>query len=178
MFDANATETPTARLLTLVADGDRQAFDELHGRFARAVLAAARRLLGERAAAEDATQLAFLKIWRNAHRFDASRGPAESWIFLVARGAAIDVARRRSRLVPVDDVDERCEAADAPPLADALDVRGAVARLPAALREVIELAYWQGLAQSEIAACTGAPLGTVKTRTRKALSLLAAQLAA
>jgi RNA polymerase sigma-70 factor (ECF subfamily) len=119
----------------------------------------------------------FLRIWRNAHRFDAERGRAEAWIGTIARNAARDALRRKGGVA----VDELADAVDPAPdpvdeVADAsqaLQLQAAVASLAPHSREVIELAYWQGLSQVEIAERLGLPLGTVKTRTRRGLALLA-----
>jgi RNA polymerase sigma-70 factor (ECF subfamily) len=171
-------------LLQRVGAGDSEAFGEIWARYSRPVLGLALRVLGERSAAEDATQDAFAAVWRGAHRYRPERGPAAPWIFTVARNAALDQARRR-RIAPVPDAGSG-EAPDPGPgpedLAaadrDAFLVHTAVAGLSPRAREVIELAYFGGLSQTEIAERTGTPLGTVKTRTRNALMQLADVLAA
>ena len=170
------------QLLLLIRGGDADAFGELWSRYAPAVLSVALRLLGERPAAEDATQDAFASVWRMAASFDPARGAAASWLYAVARNAARDVARRR-RVVPVpDDMAEQADPGPGPDEQaaaelDAFEVHRALAALSPRSREVIELAYFGGLSQSEIAARTQIPLGTVKTRTRNALLQLAETLA-
>jgi RNA polymerase sigma-70 factor (ECF subfamily) len=164
-------------LLARVAAGDERAFLRLCDLFAGPVLGEALRHLSDRAAAEDVTQEVFLRIWRNAHRFDAERGRAEAWIGTIARNAARDALRRKGS-IPVDELAEAVDPAPDPvdEVADAsqaLQLQAAVASLAPSSREVIELAYWQGLSQVEIAERLGLPLGTVKTRTRRGLALLA-----
>jgi RNA polymerase sigma-70 factor (ECF subfamily) len=168
------------QLLARVGGGDAVAFGELWTRLGRPVLALAMRELGERPAAEDATQETFATVWRAAGTFDPERGTALAWIFTIARNAARDIARRR-RIPPVPDAPE-VEDASAGPDEHALRsedrymVQAALAGLSAKNREVIELAYYEGLSQTEIAARIAVPLGTVKTRTRNALAKLAGTL--
>jgi RNA polymerase sigma-70 factor, ECF subfamily len=167
-------------LLALVADGDDEAFAGLCDLFAGPVLGEALRHLSDRAAAEDVTQEVFLRIWRNAHRFDPGRGRAEAWIATIARNASRDALRRKGA-IPVDELDEAVDPSPSPvdAVADAsqaLQLQVAVAALAPGSREVIELAYWKGLSQVEIAEHLGLPLGTVKTRTRRGLALLAEAL--
>ena len=166
-----------AELLRLVAGGDRPAFEELHRRYARSVLGIALRRIGDRGRAEDVTQDTFASVWRSAGRFDPARGAATSWIFTVARNAIVDGLRRRPD--PTVDDPPDVPAPDAGP-ADAAEaewvswrVHRALEALPEHERTLIELAYWSGLSQSEIAERLGIPLGTVKTRTRSALARLA-----
>jgi RNA polymerase sigma-70 factor, ECF subfamily len=167
-------------LLARVSAGDEQAFSQLCDVFAGPVLGEALRHLADRAAAEDVTQEVFLRIWKNAHAFDPERGSAEAWIATIARNASRDALRRRAS-VAVDESTDRADPSADPPaeVSDAeesLLLQSAVASLASPLREVIELAYWHGLTQTEIAERLGDPLGTVKTRTRRALSLLAEAL--
>jgi RNA polymerase sigma-70 factor (ECF subfamily) len=143
------------------------------------VLGLALRRLGDRGRAEDALQDAFAAIWRSAARYDPARGEGGAWLYAVARNAIVDGARRRpeppteARDEPSGDLgpDERAEEAWL-----AWRVHAAIELLPDHERPVIELAYWSGLSQSEIAERLQIPLGTVKTRTRSALMRLADQL--
>jgi RNA polymerase sigma-70 factor, ECF subfamily len=174
-----AAPSPTSEdLLALVAEGNRDAFATLSGRFMRPVFTEAMRVVGDAATAEDVAQEVFERVWRAAGRFDAERGSAAAWICTIARNRARDHARMR-RPVPVEDATERADAAALPGDdsqdrgAAALDVHAALAELSPALRELIEFAYWHGLSQAEIADRLGLPLGTVKTRTRRALARLA-----
>ena len=165
-----------AELIADVAGGDRIAFEELHRRYARSVLGIALRRIGDRGRAEDATQDTFASIWRSASRFDPARGEAASWLYTVARNAIVDGARRRPE-PPMQAPEEPSgeggpeERAEASWLA--WQVHAAVGLLPEHERPVIDLAYWGGLSQSEIAERLHVPLGTVKTRTRSALARLA-----
>jgi RNA polymerase sigma-70 factor, ECF subfamily len=166
-------------LIECIAGGDRGAFEELYGRYARAVLGLALRRLGDRGRAEDASQEAFIAIWRSARTYDASRGRGAPWLYAVARNAITDGLRRTpepAAEVPdgpgrEPDPADRAEAAWT-----AWRVHRALEVLPEHERPVIELAYWRGLSQSEIADALGLPLGTVKTRTRSALARLATEL--
>jgi RNA polymerase sigma-70 factor (ECF subfamily) len=169
-------------LLERVAERrDEAAFDELYRRYARALYAVVRRLVGDHAGSEDVVQQAFTSVWRAAAGYRRERGPATGWLFAIARNAAVDALRSRAAAsqwevpdLPDDGPgpDDRASAAE-----EAFRVHAAVDGLPAQEREVIELAYFGGLSQSEVAARLGAPLGTVKTRTRRALARLAERLA-
>jgi RNA polymerase sigma-70 factor (ECF subfamily) len=169
-----------AELIGLVAHGDHRAFEELHRRYARPVLGIALRRIGDRGRAEDATQDTFASLWRSAGRFDPARGKATSWLFTVARNAIVDGLRRRSETT-VDappDVPEPGPGPDAAAESEWVSwrVHRAIETLPDQERTLIELAYWSGLSQSEIAGKLDVPLGTVKTRTRSALQRLADEL--
>jgi RNA polymerase sigma-70 factor (ECF subfamily) len=172
--------TTDGELVARVADGDRAAFDELYRRYARSVLGLALRRIGDRGRAEDAVQETFASIWRSAGRYDPARGPAAPWLYTVARNTVTDALRRTPEAATgeVPDV-----AGPGPgPAEQAEDgwvawrVHRSVALLPDNERAVIELAYWGGLSQSEVARFLGVPLGTVKTRTRSALARLAADM--
>ena len=169
-----------AELIGLIAGGDALAFEELHRRYARSVLGIALRRTGDRGRAEDATQDTFASVWRSAARFDPARGAATSWLYTVARNAIVDVLRRRPDATVADPPDV---AASDPGPADVAEtewvswrVHRALETLPEHERRLVELAYWSGLSQSEIAEYVGLPLGTVKTRTRAALRRLADEL--
>ena len=157
----------------------RSLYDACAGR----ILGVAFRLLRDRHEAEDVLQETFLELWRRPERYDRSRGSLEAWALLIARSRALDPIRARGsalRLV------ERASEDPGPPAPAPLEVaegreRGArvaraLASLPAAQREAIELAFFGGLTQSEIAARVGEPLGTVKTRLRLGMEKLAGQL--
>ena len=174
--EVSADSRTDAELIGLVAAGDHRAFEELHRRYARPVLGIALRRIGDRGRAEDATQDTFASLWRSAGRFDPTRGKATSWLFTVARNAIVDGLRRRPEATV--DVPE-----PGPGPADAAEsewvswrVHRALETLPDQERTLVELAYWSGLSQSEIADRLDLPLGTVKTRTRSALSRLANEL--
>jgi RNA polymerase sigma-70 factor (ECF subfamily) len=169
-------------LLELVATRrDEPAFDELYRRYARAVYGVVRRLIGDHARSDDAAQQAFINAWRWAAGYRRERGPAAGWLFAIARNAAIDTLRSRASTIhsEVPDLPDQELEPDERALAgeQAFRVHAAVDTLPGHEREVIELAYYDGLSQSEIATRLGTPLGTVKTRTRRALAHLATCLA-
>ena len=178
--EVSADSRTDAELIGLVAHGDHRAFEELHRRYARPVLGIALRRIGDRGRAEDATQDTFASLWRSAGRFDPTRGKATSWLFTVARNAIIDGLRRR----PEATVESPPDVAEPGPGPDdaaesewvAWRVHRALETLPDHERTLVELAYWSGLSQSEIADHLEIPLGTVKTRTRSALSRLADEL--
>jgi RNA polymerase sigma-70 factor (ECF subfamily) len=163
-------------LIVRVAAGDRRAFDELHGRYVRAVFGLALRRLGDRGRAEDATQDTFVAIWRSARTYDPGRGRGAPWVYAVARNAITDGFRRMPEpAVEIEDGPGRepDPADEAEGAWTAWRVHRALEVLPEHERHVIELAYWSGLSQSEVAERLAIPLGTVKTRTRSALGRLA-----
>jgi RNA polymerase sigma-70 factor, ECF subfamily len=174
--DAELTD---GELIERVGGGDRDAFEELYRRYTRPVLGLALRRLGDRGRAEDALQDAFAAVWRSARTYDPARGAGGAWLYTVARNSIVDGARRRPE--PVAELPDQPDAAAGPPEqveASWLSwrVHRAIEDLPEHERPVIELAYWGGLSQSEVAEFLDVPLGTVKTRTRSALSRLAALL--
>ena len=163
-------------LIERIADGDRPAFEELYRRYARPVLGLALRRIGDRGRAEDAAQDAFVAIWRSARTYNRNRGGGAPWLYAVARNAITDGLRKTPE--PTAELQEQASAEPTP--ADQAEtswtawrVHRALEILPEHERPVIELAYWRGLSQSEVAQTLGIPLGTVKTRTRSALARLA-----
>jgi RNA polymerase sigma-70 factor (ECF subfamily) len=159
-----------------IADRDRAAFEVLYHRYVRSVFGIALQRLRDREHAEDAVQDAFAAVWRSAASYRPERGPAAPWLYAVARNAIVDKLRARDE-PPVDPPDvvshepgpaERAESAYV-----SWRVHRALESLPEREREVLELAYWSGLSQSEVASFLDIPLGTVKTRTRSALAHLA-----
>ena len=172
-------ECSDGELLQRIGDGDREAFDVLYRRFVRPVFALALRRLGDRGRAEDATQDAFASVWRSASSYRAERGPGAPWLYAVARNAIVDRARARSES-PMEFPEEASSDPGPPEEAEhswlAWRVHRALQDLPEHERTLLELAYWSGLSQSEIADFLNIPLGTVKTRTRSALGRLAETL--
>jgi RNA polymerase sigma-70 factor (ECF subfamily) len=169
-------ETSDAELLTRVAERDREAFELLYGRYVRSVFGLALRRLRDRQRAEDAVQETFAAVWRSAASYRPERGPAAPWLYAIARNAIVD--RFRAKADPTGEVPELVSSEPGP--ADRAEssfvswrVHRALEELPPREREVIELAYWSGLSQSEVAEYLHIPLGTVKTRTRSALTRLA-----
>jgi RNA polymerase sigma-70 factor, ECF subfamily len=178
--DVAGRVAPTdGELIQRVAERDAGAFELLYRRYARPVFGLALRRLGDRTRAEDAVQETFAALWRSARTYRPERGPGAPWLYAVARNAIVDRARNRT--------DAPAEVPDTPSLelgpaerAEASFVSWRVHRalegLPQSERDVIELAYWGGLSQSEVASFLGIPLGTVKTRTRSGLGRLATML--
>jgi RNA polymerase sigma-70 factor, ECF subfamily len=169
-------DLPDGELIRLTAEGDGGAFEILYRRYARPMFGLALRRLGDRGRAEDAVQETFASIWRAADSYRPERGPGGPWLYAVARNAIVD--RGRARHEPAVETPETESDDPGPPeLAEkdwvAWRVHRALEDLPESQRNVIELAYWSGLSQSEVADYLGIPLGTVKTRTRAALSRLA-----
>jgi RNA polymerase sigma-70 factor, ECF subfamily len=181
--EPDATPVPAdstdAELLVRVAGRDREAFELLYHRYVRSVFGLALRRLRDRQRAEDAVQETFTAVWRSAASYKPERGPAAPWLYAVARNAIID--RMRARTEPAADPPEVASTEPGP--AERAEssfvswrVHRALEELPAKEREVVELAYWSGLSQSEVAEYLHIPLGTVKTRTRSALARLASVL--
>jgi RNA polymerase sigma-70 factor, ECF subfamily len=168
-----------AELITRVGSGDRRAFETLYRRYARPVFGLALRRLGDRGRAEDAVQETFASIWRAARSYQPERGPGAPWLYAVARNAIVDNGRVR-REPPIETADEPSDEETPADRAEsgwvAWRVHRCLAELPDNERIVIELAYWGGRSQSEIADLLSVPLGTVKTRTRTGLARLADML--
>jgi RNA polymerase sigma-70 factor (ECF subfamily) len=163
-------------LLIRVADRDREAFELLYARYVRPVFGLALRRLRDRHRAEDAVQETFAAVWRSAHSYRPERGPAAPWLYTVARNAIVD--RQRAKTEQPAEIPDTPSAEPGP--ADRAEssfvawrVHRALEELPDKEREVLELAYWSELSQSEVAEYLHIPLGTVKTRTRSALARLA-----
>jgi len=166
-----------AQLLARVGERDREAFEILYGRYVRPVFSLALRKLHDRGHAEDAVQEAFAAIWRSASTYRPERGAAGGWLYTVARNAIVDRLRRNG---PATDAElpelvsgERDPSQQAEDSEVSWRVHRALEELQPREREVIELAYWSGMSQSEVAGYLGLPLGTVKTRTRSGLAKLA-----
>ena len=167
-------------LVARYAKGDERALAELYDLFGRAAYALALRIVRDASQAEDVVQEAFLDLWRSAARFDPSRSRPASYLLTFVHRRAVDLVRReQARPQRGGDVDDIADRAGKDDIAASLvageqgeSVRRALAGLPAPQREVLELAYFNGLSQSEIAERLGEPLGTVKSRTHVALSRL------
>jgi RNA polymerase sigma factor (sigma-70 family) len=203
MAEGRSAPAPAdADLVAAMAAGSEDALAELYDRHAAAIHATAVRMTGDRGVAEDVVQEVFLTLWNRAERFDPERGSLAAWLGTIARHRAVDrlrAAGRRPRLVslsgtpdePAGSVLDRAlrpgsvadmAAADDPAAAaEAGEARAAIgaalATMPEQERDVILLAYRDDLTQSEIAERLGWPLGTVKTRTRRALGRLRGVLA-
>ena len=180
-----------AALIARMRDGDERALGELYDRWEDAVRVCALSIVDEAAEAEDVVEDVFWQAWRQSSRFDADRGSVGAWLMTIARSRALDRARARRRSRETAGIEELDQggadaaiSASSDPLADAERgersrmVRDALRTLPAEQRESLELAYFEGLSQTEIAERTGHPLGTVKTRMRLAMQKLRASLSA
>src|SRR4051794_6756627 len=166
-------------VLALVTAGNLDALQELYDRYRVMAYSIALRITTDASLAEDVVQDAFLGVWRNASRYVEGRGSVKTWVLSIVHHRAVDAIRRRR---PTTELPER---EDVPPAAltlpdvwaevagnlDRAEIATAMASLSDVQREAIELAYWGGLTQQEIAERTGTPLGTVKSRVR--LGLLA-----
>ena len=169
-------------LLALVARSDEDALAELYDRYGRPAYSLALRILRDAGLAQDAVQEAFLGAWRTAAGFDPGRGTAATWLMTLVHRRAVDVVRRedRRRADPIDDApvasgdatDEQVEVRE-----QRRQVQAALKVLTPAERESLELAYYGGLSQSEIAEKLGLPLGTVKSRMFSGLGRLRDALA-
>jgi RNA polymerase sigma-70 factor (ECF subfamily) len=176
---ANLTATRTDEdLIAGMADGDETALAELHARYHRAAYAIALRALGDRNLAEDAVQETFVDLWRAGAKWDSARAKLSTWICVLAHRRAVDIARREARreTAPEETVSWAGDAYTTEELVvlreDRRDVQSALERLSATQRTVIELSYYGGLTQVEIARRLEIPLGTVKSRVFEALRSL------
>jgi RNA polymerase sigma-70 factor (ECF subfamily) len=182
-----APETTDEELLAGLAAGRLEALDALYERYKTMAYGIARRITADDVLAEDVVQDAFLGAWRSADRYVAGRGSGKTWLLSIVHHRAIDAVRRRR---PTAELPAEDEGRATPPSLTLPDVWGevagrldrervvaAVATLPEAQREALELAYWGGLSQTEIADRLRVPLGTVKSRVRLALVALRRELA-
>jgi len=163
--------------VALTARGDETALAELYDRFSAPAYGLARRILRDDNLAEDAVQEGFLDVWRGAGRYLPERGRASSWLLMLVHRRAVDLVRRseRRRADVLDDVADRVGGSVEDEGWLRLErerVQGALKGLPDSERESIELAYYGGFSQSEIAERLGQPLGTIKSRTFSGLRRL------
>jgi RNA polymerase sigma-70 factor (ECF subfamily) len=185
--DARRSREDDAALMLRIAQGDEQALGALYDRWSPLVFSVCAHILGDDDEAEEAVEETFWQVWRQAARYDAERGAVSTWLTTVARTRALDRLRARRRrqeqsmtnLTETDraQVDATVRRTDDPARDAELTerrslVRQALVALPAEQREVLELAYFRGFSQSEIAEQTGQPLGTIKTRVRLAMEKL------
>ena len=175
-------------LLEQISNRDRDALETLYERYGRRVFALAVRILGDAVSAEEVTQDVFMSVWRRGASYTSKKGKFTTWLFSIAHNRTIDELRkrRRDRSRINDDIDDHLnlESGDISP-ADATvaqseytKIRTAMENLPEEQKNVVELSYFKGFTQTEIAAKTGQPLGTVKTRMRLALKKLRKALSA
>jgi len=176
-----------ANQLVAIARGDQRGFERFYDTTLSRVFAVARRICADHALAEEVAEDVYVQVWRDAGRFDATRGAALAWLLMMTRSRALDALRRADPAVSVEDPaslldDEGPQTKEADPLhlLDTLrrdsEVRSALATLPARDRQMVALAFLRGLSHAEIAAAMQLPLGTVKTTIRRALGLMRTQL--
>jgi RNA polymerase sigma-70 factor, ECF subfamily len=172
---ATNTSLNDAALVASVRSGNQDAMAQLYDRYSSVVYAVALRVLADAAAAEDVLQEIFMQLWRNPGSFDASRGDLAPWLAVISRNRAVDVLRKRR---PQSELNETVVFVE-PDLAGEADraraaekIRATLREMPDAQRSALEMAYFEGYSHSEIAAKTGEPLGTIKTRIRAGLMLL------
>jgi len=174
---ASLNSLPDEALLALVARGDDDALAALYDRYGRLAYAVALRVVRDTGLAQDAVQEAFLAAWRTAASFDPARGTAATWLLTLVHRRAVDIVRREQRRRS-EPLGEGAQDAGGAADDDALvrdrrrAVQEALARLPPDQRRALELAYYGGLSQSELAERLGLPLGTVKSRMFAALARL------
>jgi RNA polymerase sigma-70 factor (ECF subfamily) len=185
-----AADAPDDELVRRVGLGDTSALETLYGRYARVVYSFAARIVGDGLTAEEVLQEAFVRAWTQASTFRTVRGNFASWLLSITHNLAIDELRRRQRRPQrvdaldggdvlfglVDEATNVEEAAEAAALRDR--VQAALRELPEAQRVAVELAFYGGLSQREIAAYLNQPLGTIKTRLRLGMQKLRDALAA
>lgn len=174
-------------LMPLIAHKHREAYGVFYDRHGGSAYSLAYRMLGERTAAEDVTQEAFLSIWRSRAGYDPVRGSVRAWLLSVVRNRAIDALRSKAGGAPSLDSDDEATLERRPSRhrtdehvvrSETLrELSGALAELPGEQAKVIELAYFGGFSHSEIAEMLGIPLGTVKGRLRLGLEKIRTQLA-
>jgi len=171
--------TDDHQLIARLSKGDEEAFVTLYDRHAGHVFALTFRILGDAMLAEEVTQDTFLKLWSRARMYVAERGTLLVWLLTIARRTALDRLRLEARRPTLSNADDPEDLWQTIPDGDSASQEArwrsmyfSVQSLPPEQRRVLELAYYQGLSQSEIAGLLGWPLGTVKTRLRSALQAL------
>src|SRR3954468_6362886 len=187
MRASQAERLADEELMPLIGEKNPDAFEVFYDRHGGVAYSLAYRIVGEKAAAEDVTQEAFISIWKSGARFDSTRGSVRSWTLSIVRNRAIDALRSKAGKAPKLTFDDDAilearpagEHTEAEVLAaeTADEVRGALSQLPADQSKVIELAYFGGFSQSEIAGMLNVPLGTVKGRMRLGLEKIRGELA-
>jgi RNA polymerase sigma-70 factor (ECF subfamily) len=162
-------------LVAAIRSGDEQAMAQVYDRYSPIVYSVALRVLGDTAAAEDILQEVFMQLWRSPDAFDASRGSLPGWLAVITRNRAIDSLRKRRAETDIAEVVVSIE----PDLTNRTEwsrvlekIRSALASMPSPQRSALEMAFFEGLTHTEIAARTGEPLGTIKTRIRAGLLTL------
>ncbi|HST12861.1 MAG TPA: sigma-70 family RNA polymerase sigma factor [Terriglobales bacterium] len=172
--DAKAVSSDLALVLA-IRSGDQSAMASLYDRYSSVVYSVALRVLGDTGGAEDIQQEVFLQLWRNPGAFDASRGNLGAWLAVITRNRAIDALRKRRPEIDPEDVvlsvlPDMAGKADRFRIAE--KVRATLGSISTPQRLALEMAYYEGMTHTEIAAKTGEPLGTIKTRIRAGLMAL------
>jgi RNA polymerase sigma-70 factor, ECF subfamily len=172
---ASDVASADASLVAAIRNGDEAAMAQLYDRYSGVVYSVALRVLGDTGAAEDILQEVFMQIWRSPDMFDASRGSLAGWLAVIARNRAIDSLRKRRPEAEITEVIVSVE----PDLVRGVEwsrtiekIRGALGSMLPPQRSALEMSFFEGLTHSEIAAKTGEPLGTIKTRIRAGLLAL------
>ena len=184
---ADLADARDRELLRRIRRGDDEAFRSLFGKYAPTARALALRVLRQPFLADETVQEAFLSLWRHPERYDAARGSVRAWLMSTVHHRAVDLVRREeahrrradgvlAEPPPEDPADRAVEAVGLPE--ERAAVRGALEELPVEQRQVIELMYFEGLSQSQVADRTGIPLGTVKSRAVLAMRRMRASLGA
>ena len=175
-----------AELVARVANGDTNALAQLYDRYSQAIYSLCLRIVRDRPTAEELTQEVFVRLWRSAASFEPGKGRVSTWVLRIAHNLALnEIRRRQSRPAIAPDIDWEVESArlsdpstEGDPAMSAWlreraeTIREAMTQLPQAQRQAIELAFFGGLSQAEIAAALGDPLGTVKSRIRTGMQRL------
>ena len=181
-MDRRATKATDLTLLRRCARGDQASLEELHARHSSLCRRRALDVLRNPELSDEAVQEAFLDLWKTAARFDAGRAEVRTWLCVLVHRRAVDLARREARhhrsdetMTPPDPASYTAEELLLLHL-DRRWVQSAFKKLSPVHRQVIELAYWGGLSQSQIATHCGVPVGTIKSRTFDALARLASLL--
>jgi RNA polymerase sigma-70 factor (ECF subfamily) len=185
---SDLTSVSDAELILLVTQGDQYALEALYERYARAVYSFSLRIVGDAQVAEEILQEVFVRAWQQGGSFQSARGSLITWLLSITHNLSIDEVRRRKRR-PQKAESEEPESIlaglpdEGPNVEEEVwlsslrvSIQDALQQLPAAQREAIELAYFQGLTQREIADTPGEPLGTIKTRMRLGMLKLREQL--
>ena len=184
---ANREVSPDATLVHRLLQKDVSAFEQLYDRHSRPIYSLVLRILQQAGTAEEVVQDVFLQLWRNAAQYDVSRGPFVPWLFTLARNRALDTLRLKSERQRrrEDQTEELPPIASVPQYEQQLDekrraekIRALMASLSPQQKRAIELAYFEGLSHSEIAAALKEPLGTVKSWIRNGLLRLKEELQA
>jgi RNA polymerase sigma-70 factor, ECF subfamily len=187
MRASKAERLADEELMPLIGEKNPDAFEVFYDRHGGVAYSLAYRIVGERGAAEDVTQEAFISIWRSGARYDAARGSVRTWMLGIVRNRAIDALRSKAGKAPKLDFDDdsilehrpAAEQTESEALQreTAQELRGALGELPGEQAKVIQLAYFGGFSHSEIAGMLGVPLGTVKGRMRLGLEKIRGELA-